>query len=287
MNILVTGGTGFIGSNLVKKLKQENNNIVVIDNYSSGKYENEITGVIYINEHTKNINKIQLPFIPDVVFHLGEYSRIHPSFNDYETVWEYNTIGTFEVVTFCLKNKIKIIYAGSSTKFAKEGILHSPYSLTKAMSIDLIKGFSQWYNLKYSICYFYNVFGPGHNSSPIKGYESVISIFEDQYKNKQPLTVVGDGEQKRMFTYVNDIVDGLIRSWHYKENEEFELGNPRLYKIIDIAKMFSNNIVYIESRKGDRDSSIITKTNHTKDLLGWEPTMNIEEWITNYKNTIK
>jgi UDP-glucose 4-epimerase len=284
MNILVTGGAGFVGSNLVKQLKQKGNSIVVIDNYSSGKHENEIEGVIYIEDHTKNINKIELPFIPDVIFHLGEYSRIHPSFNEYEKVWDYNTVGTFEVITFCIKHNIKIVYAGSSTKFAWEGVTHSPYSLTKSMSIDLVKAFSEWYGLKYSICYFYNVFGPGHNSSPVKGYEGVISIFEDQYRNNEPLTVVGTGEQKRMFTYVDDIVDGLIRSWHYTENEEFELGNPRLYKIIDIAKMFTDNIVYVESRKGDRDNSVITEPNRTLKLLGWQPTMNIEEWIERFKN---
>lgn len=286
MNILVTGGAGFVGSNLVKRLKREGNNIVVIDNYSAGKHENEIEGVLYIEDHAKNINKIELPFIPDVVFHLGEYSRIHPSFNEPEKVWDYNTVGTFEIVTFCIKNNIKVVYAGSSTKFAWEGVSHSPYSLTKSMSIELVKAFSKWYGLKYSICYFYNVFGPGHSSSPVKGYEGVISIFEEQYKNNQPLTVVGAGEQQRMFTYVDDIVDGLIRSWHYTENEEFELGNPKLYKIIDIAKMFTDNIVYVEARKGDRDSSVIPEPNRTLELLGWNTTMCIEEWIENFKATV-
>jgi UDP-glucose 4-epimerase len=285
MNILVTGGAGFVGSNLVKRLKNESHNIIVLDNYSAGKHENEITGVYYINNHTKNINKIELPFTPDVVFHLGEYSRIHPSFEEYERVWEYNTVGTFEVINFCLHHDIKIVYAGSSTRFAHEGVAHSPYSLTKSMSIELVKAFAHWKGLRYSICYFYNVFGPGHNSSPVKGYESVISIFEEQYKSNLPITVVGDGSQQRMFTYVTDIVDGLIRSWHYSENEEFELGNPKLYKIIDIAKMFSNNIVHIAARKGDRDGSIITEPDRSKNLLGWLPTMDVEQWITNFKNS--
>ena len=287
MNILVTGGAGFVGSNLVNRLKHEGNNIAVIDNYSAGKHENEIADVVYIEDDTKNINKIKLPFKPDVVFHLGEYSRIHPSFKEYRKVWSYNTLGTFEVVTYCTENKTKIVYAGSSTKFAWEGVNHSPYSLTKSMSVELIKAFSKWYGLRYSICYFYNVFGPGHNSSPVKGYESVVSIFEEQYRSNQPITVVGDGEQQRMFTYVNDIVDGLIRSWHYTENEEFELGNPKLYKIIDIAKMFSDNITFVPSRKGDRNNSIITEPDRSKNLLGWEPTMNIEEWIKNFKATVQ
>jgi UDP-glucose 4-epimerase len=285
MNILVTGGAGFVGSNLVKRLKNETHNVVVIDNYSAGKHENEIADVTYINDHTKNINNIVLPFNPDVVFHLGEYSRIHPSFNEYERVWNYNTVGTFEVVNFCMKRNIKIIYAASSTRFASEGIDHSPYSLTKSMSIDLVKGFAKWYGLNYAICYFYNVFGPGHDSSPVPGYESVISIFERQYKNNQSLTIVGDGEQQRMFTYVEDVVDGLIKSWKYETNDEFDLVNPiKSYKIIEIAKMFSDNIVFVESRKGDRVNSDPQAYDDTCKKLNWKPMISIENWIKELVN---
>lgn len=285
MNILVTGGTGFVGSNLVKELKNDNHDIIVIDNYSAGKHENEIDGVFYINDDTKNINSIKLPFTPDVVFHLGEYSRIHPSFDEYERVWQYNTIGTFEVLNFCKQHNIKIIYAASSTRFANEGINHSPYSLTKYMSVELVKGFAKWYGVPYSICYFYNVFGPGHDSSPVPGYESVISIFENQYKNNQPITVVGSGKQQRMFTYVGDVVNGLIKSWHYKENEEFDLVNPtKLYTILEIAQMFSSNISFIESRSGDRMSSNPQTYQDTCKKLEWYPTVSINEWIENFKN---
>jgi len=285
MNILVTGGAGFVGSNLVRRLKNENHDIIVIDNYSAGKRENEIDGVTYINDDTKNINNIKLPYDPDVVFHLGEYSRIHPSFDDYERVWNYNTVGTFEVVNFCMKRNIKIVYAASSTRFAKEGIDHSPYSLTKSMSVELIKGFAKWYGLQYSICYFYNVFGPGYDSSPVPGYESVVSIFEKQYKNNQSLTVAGNGEQKRMFTYVYDVVDGLIKSWHYEINDEFDLVNPiKSYKIIEIAKMFSDNINFIESRKGDRNDSDPKVYGDTCDKLKWQPTVSIEQWIKELVN---
>jgi UDP-glucose 4-epimerase len=286
-HILVTGGAGFIGTNLVKRLKTDGHAVVVLDNYIAGKHDNEIEGVTYINDETRNIDSITLPFKPDVVFHLGEYSRIHPSFKEYETVWRCNTLGTFEIINYCSKNNIKIVYAGSSTKFAWEGVDHSPYSLTKSMSLELVKAFSKWYGLKYSICYFYNVFGPGHNSSPVKGFESVISVFEQQYLNKQAITVSGTGDQERMFTYVGDIVDGLIRSWHYEHNEEFELGNPKLYKIIDIAKMFSDNIVFVEARKGDRNGSVITEPNRTKDLLGWEPTIDVDHWIQDFKTKCK
>lgn len=287
MNIIVTGGAGFVGSNLVKRLKNEGNNIVVIDNYSAGKHGNEIDGVIYFNNHTKDIFNIEIPFKPDVVFHLGEYSRIHPSFKEYKKVWEYNSIGTFQILTYCLENDIKIVYAGSSTKFAAEGINHSPYSFTKAMNVELVKSFSKWFGVKYSICYFYNVFGPGYDSSPIKGYESVISIFGEQYKNNKPLTVTGDGSQERMFTYVEDIADGLIKSYFYPQNEEFELGNPiKSYSILEIAKMFSDNIEFIDSRKGDRTDSVLTNYKETCDKLNWLPTISVEEWIKKLKNKV-
>ena len=285
MNILVTGGAGFVGSNLVKRLKAENHNILVIDNYSSGKHENEIDGVQYINTDTKNINKLNLSYVPDVVFHLGEYSRIHPSFDEYERVWEYNTIGTFEVLNYCKKHNVKIIYAASSTRFATEGITHSPYSLTKYISVELIKGFSEWYGVPYSICYFYNVFGEGHDSSPVPGFESVISVFEKQYKNNMPITVVGTGEQQRIFTYVGDVVDGLIKSWEYSYNDEFDLVNPvNSYKIIEIAKLFSDNISFVNHRNGDRMYSDPPKYDETRKKLNWEPQVTIENWIKEFKN---
>jgi UDP-glucose 4-epimerase len=294
-NILVTGGAGFVGSNLVKRLKNKGHNILVIDNYSAGKRENEVPGVYYVKAHTKNIvnyqldylsqHKTRIDFEPEVVFHLGEYSRIHPSFAEYDLVWQYNTVGTFEVVNFCKSKNIKLIYAASSTRFAKEGIDHSPYSLTKSMSIDLVKAFAKWYGLQYSICYFYNVFGPGYDSSPVKGYESVISVFEKQYRDNKPITVSGDGLQERMFTYVDDIVDGLIKAWHYPTNDEFDLVNlNRSYTILEIAKMFSDNIQFIEARKGDRSNSAPQNYQETCDKLDWHPTATVEDWINMIKN---
>jgi UDP-glucose 4-epimerase len=152
------------------------------------------------------------------------------------------------------------------------------------MSIDLVRAFSKWYGVDYAICYFYNVFGPGYDSSPVKGYESVISIFEKQYASGQPITIAGEGQQKRMFTYVDDIVDGLVKSWAYPINDEFELGNPKPYSILEIAKMFSDNIQFIEARKGDRSDSVLPRFNDTCQKLGWKPTMGVDEWIQNIKN---
>ena len=280
-NILVTGGAGFVGTNLIKRLKSEGHNIVSIDDYSAGKVENHVGGVRYINGGTYDLDSFKIGNV-DVVFHLGEYSRIATSFKDVSQVWISNSFGTFKVIDFCRHKNIKIIYAGSSTKFAKEGIDHSPYTFTKGKTTELIKNYSKWYGLEYSICYFYNVFGEGYDSSPVPGYESVISVFEKQYKSGKPLTICGDGNQTRSFTYVDDIVDGLIRSWGYNKNEEFQLNNSNEYSILEIAKMFSDDIEFIDSRPGDRSGSTTTN-NNARELLGWATTMNITEWIEKIK----
>lgn len=281
--ILVTGGAGFIGSNLVEKLKSLGYDIIVIDNYSTGKVENHIDGVKYINGCTVNIEDIMKGKEIDVVFHLAEYSRIVSSFTDISTVWKSNSLGTWNVLEFCKKRNIKIIYSGSSTRFALEGVLHSPYAFTKSKSAELIKGYKIWYNLKYAICYFYNVFGNRYDSKHIPGEESVISVFEKQYKANKPLTICGNGHQRRSFTYVDDIVDGLIKAWKYKYNEEFQLNNPNGYSILEIANMFCDNIKHIAPRPGDRATSITTN-NNARELLNWKTTIDITEWIEKIKH---
>jgi len=285
--ILVTGGAGFIGHNLIKRLKKDGHRITSIDNYSSGTVENHIKGVDYIKMDTKDINNLPLDmdgfYNFNVVFHLGEYSRIATSYVDIDRVWYANSLGTYEVTNYCKNNNVKMVYAGSSTRFAEEGVNHSPYSFTKNKSAELIKNYSKWYNLKYRICYFYNVFGDGYDSAPVPGYESVISVFEKQYKADEPLTICGSGLQRRAFTYVDDVVDGLIKAWKYDKNEEFQLNNPKEFTILEIANMFSDNIEHIEARPGDRSASVTTN-NNARELLGYTTTMDVTEWIKNIKN---
>lgn len=281
IKVLVTGGSGFIGSNLVKKLKEEGYDVFSIDNYFTGKKENEIEGVRYYNLDIQNIDSLPEEDFK-VVFHLGNYSRIVPSFVEIEQVWGSNFIGTFRVLEFCRKRNIKLVYAGSSTKFSKEGISHSPYSFTKATSVEVIKNYSKWYNLNYSICYFYNVFGPGYDSTPVPGYESVISVFEKQWRKKIPLTICGDGMQKRSFTYVGDVVDGIIKSWKYPINEEFQLDSFDQYTILEIANMFGGVIEHIPGREGDRRESVSTSS-VSLDLIDWKSTMTIKQWIEKIK----
>lgn len=284
-NILVTGGAGFIGTHLIKRLLKEGHKVTSLDNYLAGKVENHQEGATYIKGDTNNIHELVghggERF--DVVFHLGEYSRIAPSFDDIKTVWDCNSNGNFKVLEFCRQNNIKIVYAGSSTKFAAEGPNHSPYSFTKAKAADLVKNYHTWYGLRYAICYFYNVFGEGYDSAPVAGYESVISVFEKQYKAGKPLTICGTGHHRRAFTFVDDIVDGLIKSWYYPDCEEFQLNNPKEYSILEIAKMFGGEIIHLPDRRGDRSTSATTN-NNARELLNWEATMDITEWIKNIKD---
>lgn len=281
MNVLVTGGCGFIGTNLIIDLKKEGHQITSIDNYCSGKKTNHQEGVTYLTGHTEDISSICENKPIDVVFHLGEHSKIAPSFTEIREVWKSNSEGTFNVLEFCKKRNIKLIYAGSSTKFAKEGEGHSPYSFTKAKNCDLIRYYSSWYGLKYSICYFYNVFGPYQDTCDT-GYETVISIFEKQYKRGLPLTICGNGLQSRSFTYVKDIVNGLLKAWKFQGNEEFQLNNKKQFTILEIAKMFSNNIVFVPARPGDRMESY-SDCIKSMILLEWNTTKDVDEWIKERK----
>lgn len=279
--VLVTGGAGFVGTNLVIKLKSLNYNVIVLDNLSYGSKQNYIDGVIYIEDHTKNINNHKLPVI-DLIFHLGEYSKITPSYEEINTVFDLNILGSFYILEYARLNQIPIIYAASSTRLAAEGDGHSPYSFFKSTVTQLIKNYNKWYGLKYSICYFYNVYGPYHDTCN-SGWETVISIFEKQYKSNQPLTIVGDGLQRRDFTYVGDIVNGLILASEKLQNEEYQLGSGVDYSILEVANMFSNNISFIPDRKGDRKYSR-ADINATFDKLGWKPEMNLFNWINEVKH---
>ena len=277
MNILVTGGLGFVGTNLVKKLIQDNHDVTVVDNLFAGKDKNKIDGVKYHILHTKHITKNFSKF--DLVFHLGEYSKVAPSFKEIELVFDLNIVGSFNVLEYCKLYNVPIVYAASSTKFASEGVNHSPYSFFKSTIVSLIKNYAEWYGVKYSICYFYNVYGPYQDTCD-NGWETVISIFEKQFKKGQPLTICGDGNQRRDFTYVEDIVEGLILASNRLENQEYQLGSGKDYSILEVAQMFGGEIKHIESRPGDRKTGI-ANVQETNQKLGWIPKMNLENWIKN------
>ena len=286
MVILVTGGAGFVGTFLIKELIKTHK-VISIDDYSAGMECNHIQNpnVTYLNVSTKDItddfikeNQIEL------VYHLGEYSRIVPSFKDINQVFESNVVGSFNIINLCLNNNLPIIYSASSTKFASEGVSHSPYTYTKSFTLDLIKSYSQWYDLKYSICYFYNVYG---HSLPSKweknNYQSVIEVFKQQKLNNIPLTICGDGLQSRNFTHINDIVDGLILSSKNLVNGEYYLGVDKVYSILEVAQLFNHPYTHIESRPGDRYKSIIPNIKETHTKLNWRPKNKLETYIKSIK----
>jgi UDP-glucose 4-epimerase len=279
--VLVTGGAGFIGSHLVEALTRDGGyKVYSLDNYFTGSKDNHITGVTYIEGHTKDINKL-ITVIPEIIFHLGEYSRVEKSFDDLEIVWDFNKVGTFAVLEFCRKHKIKLIYAGSSTKFGDGGMGRdqSPYAWTKASNTELIRNYSSWYGLKYAITYFYNVYGPREIS---KGpYATVIGIFRECYKEGKPLHVVSPGTQVRNFTHIDDIVDGLVKVGEKGEGDDYGLGSKEGYSILEIAKMFSTNIVMLPERKGNRMNAEVDVFRAEKELK-WKAVKSIRTYIQDY-----
>lgn len=279
--VLVTGGAGHIGSNLIELLvKDPKNKVISLDNYFTGSEKNHISGAEYRKGHTKNIDKL-ITETPDIVYHLGEYARIAPSFNDVEKVFDMNIVGTFAVVEFCRKRKVgKLVYAASSTKFAIEGNgrHQNPYSFTKAANVDLINDYGQWYGLPYAICYFYNAFGPRENGTGT--YATLIAKFEQEYLKGKPLTVVKPGTQKRNFTYVKDLAQGIILVGEKGQGDGYALGNTKRYSIIEIAEAFGGQIKYVDGYSGRSESgNISTKASEE---LGWHTTVDILDYIKEF-----
>lgn len=287
MKVLVTGSAGFVGTNLIKLIKKgyPDWEILCLDNYFTGSKENHVDGVKYYDISTRDINynPLTVEYNPDIVFHFGEYSRIVKSFDDREYVMRNNLHGTSEVLEYCLEREAKLIYSASSSKFGNDGADENltPYSWTKAKMVELIKNYHNWFGLQYEICYFYNVYGHGQIT---KGdYATVIGIFEEQYKNNKPITVVEPGTQSRDFTHVEDIVIGVLKTVDKSMNREWFLRSGVSYELIKVAKMFSNNIEMLPFRKGERYSSVDMENDDTVDVLGWEPKHNLKDWIKEIK----
>ena len=284
MKVLVTGGAGFIGGHLCEKLADDGNEVISLDNYSTGSEKNHIDEVVYIKGETSNIDKL-ITFSPDIIYHLGEYSRVEQSFDDIEKVWSSNKDGIFAVLQFCRKTKAKLIYAGSSTKFGDGGLgrSQSPYAWTKSSNTELVENYGNWFGIKYAITYFYNVYG-GREISTGK-YATLIALFKEKYKNRKPLTVVSPGTQLRNFTHIEDIISGLVLVGKKGLGDNYGIGCSQSFSILDIAKMFGSEIEFLPERKGNRMSASVV-CDKTKSL-GWEESYSIENYIHDIVNENK
>lgn len=280
--IVVTGGAGFVGSHLCERLVKDGHTVISLDNYFTGSVENHVTGVEYRTGHTKDIATL-IPENPDVIFHLGEYARTEKSFEDIELVWDLNKTGTFAVLEFARRHQAKLIYAGSSTKFADggEGRDQSPYAWTKATNTELVKNYADWYGLSYAITYFYNVYGPREMSG---AYGTLIKIFSDLYAAGQPLTVTAPGTQTRNFTHVSDIVSGLILVGENGRGDGYGIGADESFSVIDVAQMLSSEIILLPERKGNRLTSGVD--NQKVKALGWRQEQKLINWIESVKKQI-
>ena len=286
--IIVTGGAGFIGSNLIELLlKKTSDRIISLDNYSAGTSKNHIRNsrVNYLKGDTvdffKHFNKIKKRV--KVIFHFAEFSRIFQSFENIKKCLNSNISGTQEVIKFCLENKIKIIYSATSASLGnnQEDQHLSPYSYSKSVNMNLIMNLNKWFDLKYEIIYFYNVYGPRQITN--HKMSAVIGIFCRQYLNKKPLTVVLPGTQSRRFTHVKDTVEACYLAWKNNYNKHYSISSSKTYMIEEVAKLFSKNIKYTKERKGERFESTNIKSIRGKKIIHLHGKIVLKDFINDFK----
>tara|TARA_B100000767_G_scaffold220103_1_gene208332 strand:- start:1555 stop:2445 length:891 start_codon:yes stop_codon:yes gene_type:complete len=284
--ILITGGAGFVGSNLIKLLlKKTKYKILSIDNYSSGSRINHIKNsrVKYINGKTVNINKlINKPDEINSVFHFGEFARIYQSFLQMNACIDSNSIGSNAVFNFCLKNKIKLIYSATSASLGNKGDDKnlSPYAYSKAKNLELLENLKKWFNFKYEVIYFYNVYGPNQIS---KGSMStVIGIFEEHYKKGKPLPVVKPGTQTRRFTHIDDTINICYLAWKKNLCRHYSIANKKSYSLNAVAKMFKSKIKLLPKRAGERYASALTNMNLSNKMYKYFGKINLKDYVDNF-----
>ena len=284
--ILITGGAGFIGTNLINLiLKKTNLKIISLDNYSSGSKKNHVKNsrVKYIKGDTVNIARlIKRPKDIKVIFHFGEFARIYQSFLKMNECISSNSIGSNAVFNFCLQNKVKLIYSATSASLGNKGKDKnlSPYAFSKSKNLELLENLKKWFNFKYEVIYFYNVYGPYQIS---KGQMStVIGIFEDHYTRKKPLPVVKPGSQTRRFTHIFDTTNICFLAWKKNLNRHYSITNKKSYSILEVAKMFKSKIKFLKKRQGERYASALTRRNLSNKIYQNYGRINLKDYVLNF-----
>ena len=290
--ILVIGGAGFVGSNLIEFfLKKTNYKIISYDNYSTGKIGNHIKNkrVKYLKAHTKDISKKINKFKNKIesAFHFGEFARIYQSFLKMDECIESNTIGTHAVFSFCMSNKIRLIYSATSASLGNYGLDKdlSPYAFTKAKNLEMLENLKKWFKFKYEIIYFYNLYGPRQIS---EGHmATVIGIFEKLFKKGKPITVVKPGSQSRRFTHINDAVEICFEAWKNKKSLHYSISHKKVYTIRDVAKLFSKNVKLLPKRPGERYASALTDMHLSNKVHKRFGKIDLKDYIKKFKKNNK
>ncbi len=281
---VVTGGAGFIGSHLCERLVKEGYGVISLDNYFTGTTDNHVEGVDYRTGHTKDIAEL-VPEKPDVIFHLGEYSRVAPSLAEPALVWDLNVAGTLAVLEYWRAVACKLVYAGSSTKFVQDeraeeiaGRDRAPYNFAKAMNSELIHNYGRWYDLPYSIAYFYNVYGPRERAGQYEGaYGTIVETFRQCSLKNEPCKINGTGEQTRAFTHVLDTVEALLLIAQKGERDEYAISAAEIYSLNQLADMFGLQKEYYPETKSTR-SSVADDTTKLQ-ALGWRQKYKLSQYI--------
>jgi UDP-glucose 4-epimerase len=288
--ILITGGAGFVGSNLIDFLiRKTKYKILSLDNYSSGNKRNHIINsrVKYLKGNTSDISKLLNTHKKKIksLFHFGEFARIYQSFKKFDECYQSNSIGSKAVFKFCLDNKIKLIYSATSASLGNKGSDKnlSPYAFTKSKNLELLENLKKWFNFKFEVIFFYNVYGP--RQIKVGDMATVIGIFEDQYLNKKPLSVVRPGTQSRRFTHIQDTIKTCYEAFKTNKCRYYSISNKNSYSIIEVAKMFGSKIIYLKARSGERYASALTKISHNNKIIQKYGKLQLKDYITSFINS--
>ena len=285
--IIVTGGAGFVGSNLIEfLLKKTKYKIVSLDNYSSGSKKNHIKNkrVYYVKGDTLDIKKILEKYKNKIIsiFHFGEFARIFQSFKKFDICYQSNSIGSKAVFKFCLDNNIKLIYSATSASLGNNGKDKnlSPYAFTKAKTVELLENLKKWFNFKFEIIFFYNVYGP--RQIKVGDMATVIGIFENQYLNKKSLSVVKPGSQTRRFTHIQDTIQICYQAFKADKCKYYSISNKNSYSILEVAKLFKSKIVFLKPRLGERYASALSKISYNNKIIQKYGKIQLKDYISSF-----